>query len=199
MVTLALAQMVYFFCLQSPFTHGEDGIQAVPRGKLFGLIDLTSDMTMYIVVAVISVLGIFLVHRIVHSPFGQVLRGIRENEARAISLGYRVQRYKLLTFALSTAIAGLAGGLKAIVIQMATLTDVHWTMSGEVVLMTLVGGVGTILGPVLGAGIVITMQNYLADLGAWITVVQGGIFVACVLLFREGIAGMLKKFIKRDP
>jgi len=199
MVTLALAQMVYFFCLQSPFTHGEDGIQAVPRGKLFGLIDLTSDTAMYVLVAVISALGILLVHRIVHSPFGQVLRGIRENEARAISLGYRVQRYKLLTFVLSTAIAGLAGGLKATVIQMATLTDVHWTMSGEVVLMTLVGGVGTILGPVLGAGIVITMQNYLADLGAWVTVVQGGIFVACVLLFREGIVGMLMKFIKRTP
>lgn len=198
MVTLALSQMVYFFCLQSPFTHGEDGIQAVPRGQLFGLIDLRPDLTMYGVVVVIFLAGIFTIHRIVHSPFGQVLRSVRENEARSISLGYKVQRYKLLVFVLSTAIAGLAGGLKAIVIQMATLTDVHWTMSGEVVLMTLLGGVGTIIGPVFGAGIVLTMQNYLAELGAWVTVVQGVIFVACVLLFREGIAGMANQLLRRN-
>lgn len=197
MITLALSQMVFFFCLQAPFTGGEDGIQAVPRGRLFGLIDLSSTWAMYAFVCVIFFGGFLSIYRIVHSPFGQVLKAIRENESRAVSLGYDVDRYKLLAFVLSATLAGLAGATKAIVFQLASLTDVHWTMSGEVVLMTLLGGLGTIFGPVIGAAVIITMQNYLAQLGAWVTVVQGVIFVICVLAFRRGIVGEIGHALKR--
>jgi branched-chain amino acid transport system permease protein len=197
MVTLAFAQMVFFFSLQAPFTGGEDGIQAVPRGHLFGLINLRADFNLYFVVLAIVLGGMLAIYRIVHSPFGQVLKAIRENEARAISLGYRVNRYKLATFVLSAGFAGLAGATKAIVFQLASLTDVHWSMSGEVVLMTLIGGMGTVFGPLVGAAIIVTMQNYLATMGAWVTVIQGVIFVVCVLLFREGIIGVIQKWIKR--
>lgn len=197
MITLALAQMVFFFYLQAPFTGGEDGIQAVPRGRLFGLVDLTNVWAMYALVFVIFIGGFLLIYRIVHSPFGQVLKAIRENESRAVSLGYDVDRYKLLAFVLSATLAGLAGGTKSLVFQLASLTDVHWTMSGEVVLMTLVGGLGTIFGPVVGAAVIITMQNYLAHLGAWVTVVQGVIFVVCVLAFRRGIIGEIGHAIRK--
>lgn len=197
MITLALSQMVFFFCLQAPFTGGEDGIQAVPRGRLFGLIDLSSTWAMYAFVCAIFFGGFLSIYRIVHSPFGQVLKAIRENESRAVSLGYDVDRYKLLAFVLSATLAGLAGATKAIVFQLASLTDVHWTMSGEVVLMTLLGGLGTIFGPVIGAAVIITMQNYLAQLGAWVTVVQGVIFVICVLAFRRGIVGEIGHALKR--
>jgi branched-chain amino acid transport system permease protein len=197
MITLALAQMVYFVFLQSPrFTGGEDGIQAIPRGHLFGTFDLAADLTMYWLVAAIFLAGFLLVHRIVHSPFGQVMKAIRENEPRAISLGYRVDDYKLVAFVLSAGLAGIAGGTKALVFNIATLTDAHWTMSGEVVLMTLVGGLGTIFGPVLGAAVIVTMQNYLAQFGAWVTVIQGVIFIACVLAFRRGIAGEVANLLK---
>ena len=191
MITLALAQMVYFFCLQVPFTRGEDGIQAVPRGRLFGWIDLSQTWAMYTLVLLIFLGGFLLIHRIVHSPFGQILKAIRENESRAISLGYEVDRYKLLAFVLSATLAGLAGATKALVFQLASLTDVHWSMSGEVVLMTLLGGLGTVFGPVIGAAMIMSMENYLAQLGAWVTVVQGGIFVLCVLAFRRGVVGEL--------
>jgi branched-chain amino acid transport system permease protein len=198
MITLALAQMVYFFSLQATgFTGGENGIQAVPRGRLFGLFDLSNDMTLYVVVAAIFMGALLLMYRTIHSPFGQACKAIRENEPRAISLGYRAKRYKLLVFVLSAMLAGLAGATKAIVFQLATLADVHWSMSGEVVLMTLVGGLGTIFGPILGALVIVAMQNYLASLGAWVTIVQGAIFVACVLLFREGIVGLIAKLMKR--
>ena len=196
MITLALAQMVFFFCLQAPFTGGEDGIQAVPRGRLFGIIDLSEVLTMYYTVLVIFAVGFLLIHRVIHSPYGQVLKAIRENEPRAISLGYRTDRYKLLAFVLSAALAGLAGGTKAIVFQLASLSDVHWTMSGEVVLMTLLGGMGTIFGPVVGAFIIIAMQSYLAELGSWVTIVQGIIFVVCVLAFRRGIVGELEAWLR---
>jgi branched-chain amino acid transport system permease protein len=191
MITLALAQMVYFFCLQAPFTHGEDGIQSVPRGRLFGLVDLNNVWAMYYVVLAIFVAGFLLIYRTVHSPFGQVLKAIRENEPRAISLGYDADRYKLLAFVLSAALSGLAGATKAIVFQLASLTDVHWSMSGEVVLMTLLGGMGTIFGPVVGALVIVGLQNYLAPLGQWVTVITGVIFVVCVLAFRRGIVGEL--------
>jgi len=197
MITLALAQMVFFFSLQAPFTGGEDGIQAVPRGMLFGLVDLDNTYAMYAVVLVIFLAGFGLVYRIVHSPFGQVLKAIRENESRAISLGYDADRYKLMAFVLSATLAGLAGATKSIVFQLASLTDVHWSMSGEVVLMTLLGGMGTVFGPVVGAAVIITMQNYLAQLGAWVTVVQGVIFVICVLAFRRGIIGELGHWLKK--
>jgi branched-chain amino acid transport system permease protein len=191
MITLALAQMVYFFCVQAPFTGGEDGIQQVPRGALFGLIPLKDDMVLYTVVAVIFLAGFLLIHRIAHSPFGQVLKAIRENEPRAISLGYRTDDYKLVAFILSTTIAGAAGATKSIVFGIATLTDVHFAMSGEVVLMTLLGGLGTVFGPVIGALAITGMENYLAQFGAWVTVTQGVIFVACVIAFRRGIIGEL--------
>jgi len=196
MITLALAQMVYFFYLQAPFTGGEDGIQRVPRGALFGVIDLRPDMAIYWVVAVIFLAGFLFISRVVHSPFGQVLKAIRENEPRAISLGYRVDDYKLLAFTLSAALAALAGSAKAIVFGIATLTDVYWSMSGEVVLMTLLGGLGTVFGPVAGAAVIVLMQNQLAELGAWVTVIQGVIFVVCVLLFRAGIMGELGRLLK---
>jgi branched-chain amino acid transport system permease protein len=197
MITLALAQMVFFFSLQAKFTGGEDGIQGVPRGNLFGLIPLDNQLAMYAVVLVIFLFGFGLVYRAIHSPFGQVLKAIRENESRAISLGYDTDRYKLLAFVLSGTLAGLAGSTKALVFQLASLTDVHWSMSGEVVLMTLVGGMGTIFGPVVGAAVIITMQNYLAQLGAWVTVVQGVIFVICVMAFRRGIVGEIANLIKK--
>jgi branched-chain amino acid transport system permease protein len=189
MITLALAQMMYFFALQASFTGGEDGIQGVPRGRLFGLIDLGNEAAMYVTVVVIFLFGFLLIYRIIHSPFGEVLKAIRENEPRAISLGYKTERYKLLAFVLSATIAGLAGATKAIVFQLASLTDVHWAMSGEVVLMTLVGGLGTVFGPAVGAVVIVGMENYLAGFGEWVTVIQGVIFVVCVLLFRRGIVG----------
>ena len=197
MITLALAQMVYFFCVQAPFTHGEDGIQAVPRGKLFGLVDLSDVTAMYVTVFAIFVGGFLLVYRTVHSPFGQVLKAIRENESRAISLGYDTDRYKLLAFVLSATLSGLAGATNALVFQLAALNAVHWTMSGEVVLMTLVGGLGTVFGPVVGALAVLSMENYLAQLGAWVTIVQGMIFILCVLAFRRGIVGELGRWLKK--
>ncbi len=189
MVTLALAQMVFFFCLQAPFTGGEDGIQAIPRRPLLGFVNIADDLTFYYVVLGIFALGFLIIYRAIHSPFGQVLKAIRENEARAVSLGYRVDRYKLLAFVLSATLAGLAGATKAIVFQLASLTDVTWQMSGEVVLMTLVGGMGTVFGPIAGAAVIITMQNYLAGFGEWVLVIQGSIFVITVLLFRRGIVG----------
>ncbi|MEZ5789160.1 MAG: branched-chain amino acid ABC transporter permease [Xanthobacteraceae bacterium] len=191
MVTLALAQMVYFFCLQANFTHGEDGIQAIPRRPLFSLIDISDDITFYYVVLAIFIGGFLLIHRTIHSPFGQVLKAIRENEPRATSLGYATDRFKLLAFVLSAALAGCAGATKAIVFQLASLTDVHWQMSGEVVLMTLVGGMGTVFGPIVGAAVIVTMQNYLAHFGEWVLVIQGAVFVVTVLLFRRGIVGEL--------
>jgi branched-chain amino acid transport system permease protein len=190
MITLALAQMVYFFCLQAPFTGGEDGLQGVPRGSLFGLFSLRGDMAMYWFVLAVFVIGFLFIYRIIHSPFGQVLKAIRENESRALSLGYDVDRYKLLAFVLSAGIAGLAGATKTLVFGFATLTDVHWATSGEVVLMTLVGGVGTLLGPVIGSVVIVTLQNELADkAGSWVMVILGVIFVVNVLLFRRGIVG----------
>jgi branched-chain amino acid transport system permease protein len=196
MITLALAQMMYFFAVQAKFTGGEDGIQGVPRGKLFGLIDLTSHNTMYVLVVVIFLACFLFILRIINSPFGEVLKAIRENEPRAISLGYKTDRYKLVAFVLSATLAGLAGGTKAIVFQIASLTDVHWAMSGEVVLMTLVGGLGSVFGPVVGAFVIIAMQNYLNALDQWVTVIQGIIFVACVLLFRRGIIGEIAHLLK---
>jgi branched-chain amino acid transport system permease protein len=196
MITLALAQMMYFFALQTPFTGGEDGIQGVPRGKLLGFIDLAGHNTMYALVVVIFLACFLFIHRIINSPFGEVLKAIRENEPRAISLGYKTDRYKLVAFVLSATLAGLAGATKAIVFQIASLTDVHWAMSGEVVLMTLVGGLGTIFGPVAGAFVIIAMQNYLNALDQWVTVIQGVIFVVCVLLFRRGIIGEVANYFR---
>jgi branched-chain amino acid transport system permease protein len=189
MITLALAQMNYFFCLQAPFTGGEDGIQQVPRGALFGVFSLRDDMAMYAMVAVVFMLCFLLIHRIVHSPFGQILKAIRENEPRATSLGYRTDDYKLIAFVLSTFIAGIAGGTKALVFGIATLTDVNYAMSGEVVLMNLLGGMGTIFGPVVGAGIIVWTESALSGFGSLVTVAQGAIFVVCVLAFRRGIVG----------
>ena len=197
MVTLALAQMVYFFCVQAKFTGGEDGIQAIPRRPMFGVLDVSNDRIFYFVVLAIFAAGFLIIYRTVHSPFGQVLKAIRENEPRAISLGYAVDRFKLIAFVLSAALAGLAGSTKALVFQLASLTDVTWQMSGEVVLMTLVGGLGTVFGPIVGAGIIITMQNYLAGFGEWVLVIQGAIFVVTVLLFRRGIVGEFIAFAGR--
>jgi branched-chain amino acid transport system permease protein len=196
MITLALAQMMYFFAVQAPFTGGEDGIQAVPRGHLFGIVNLADPMNMYITVLTIFLAGFLLIYRIINSPFGEVLKAIRENEARAISLGYKTDRYKLAAFVLSATFAGVAGATKAIVFQLASLTDVDWPMSGEVVLMALVGGLGTVFGPVAGAFVIISMQNYLAQVGQWVTVIQGVVFVACVLLFRRGIIGELANLLR---
>ena len=192
MVTLALSQMVYFICVQAPFTYAEDGIQSIPRGKLLGVIDLSGDRTMYYVVFAIFMFGLLGIYRIIHSPFGQVLKSIRENESRALSLGYDVDRYKLVAFILSATLAGLAGATKSLAFGLATLTDVSWQMSGEVVLMTLLGGLGTILGPALGAAIIVTMQNYLAGLGSMVTIIMGVTFVICVLMFRRGIVGEIE-------
>jgi branched-chain amino acid transport system permease protein len=195
MITVALSQMIYFFCVEAPFTHGEDGIQSVPQGLAFGLFDLSRPTTLYIFVACVFLLGFFVIYRTINSPFGEILKAIRENEPRAISLGYRSRQYKLMAFVLSAGLAGLAGATKAIVVQNASLTDVGFQMSGEVVLMTLLGGMGTLYGPVVGAIVVVSMQNYLAQFGEWVTVIQGGVFVACVLLFRRGIVGEIGKAI----
>lgn len=198
MITLALSQLIFFICLQAPFTGGEDGLQGVPRGSLFGLLPLTSDLTLYYVVLAIFVACFLFIMRVVTSPFGQVLKMIRENEPRAVSLGYEVDRYKLMAFVLSAALSGLAGSTKTIVMGFASLTDVHWSMSGEVILMSLLGGVGTFFGPVLGSTIVIALQNLLADrVGEWVTVIIGIIFVVCVLAFRKGIVGELHAFLER--
>jgi len=192
MVTLALAQMIYFICVQAPFTYAEDGIQSIPRGKLFGVIDLSNDTVMYYVVAAIFAAAFGLIYRVIHSPFGQVLKSVRENEPRALSLGYNVDRYKLVAFVLSGTIAGLAGATKSIAFGIATLTDVGWQMSGEVVLMTLLGGMGTILGPTVGAAVIVTMQNYLSGLGSMVSIIMGATFVVCVLMFRRGIVGEIE-------
>ncbi len=198
MITLAMAQMVYFVCLQAPFTGGEDGLQGVPRGHLLGFIPLANDVAMYFVVLAVFVAVYLGVIRIVHSPYGQVLKAIRENEPRAVSLGYDVDKYKLLAFVLSTAIAGLAGALKTLVLGFATLSDVHWSLSGEVVLMTLLGGMGTFAGPVLGSFTIIGLQNFLADrVGSWVTVIIGVIFVVCVVAFRRGFVGELLAWQQR--
>jgi branched-chain amino acid transport system permease protein len=196
MITLALAQMMFFFAVQAPFTHGEDGIQAVPRGKLLGLIDLADQTNMYFTVLVIFLGCFLLIYRIINSPFGEVLKAIRENEARAISLGYKTDRYKLVAFVLSATFAAVAGATKALVFQLASLTDVDWPMSGEVILMTLVGGLGTLFGPVAGAFFMVTLENYLTTIGQWVFVVQGVIFVVCVLLFRRGIIGELANLLR---
>lgn len=198
MVTLALAQMGFFFALQAKFTGGEDGIQSVPRGVFLGIFDLRHEMTLYFVVLAIFLGGFLLIYRIINSPFGEVLRAIRENEPRALSLGYKTERYKLMAFTLSATLAGLAGATKVLVFQLASLTDVHWAMSGEVVLMTLVGGLGTIFGPVFGAFTIITMEHYLAPFGQWVTIIQGIVFVVCVLAFRRGVIGELAYRIKRS-
>jgi branched-chain amino acid transport system permease protein len=196
-ITLAFAQMIFFFSLQAKFTGGEDGIQSVPRGTLLGLFDLRHTYVMYFTVLAIFLAGFLIVYRAIHSPFGQVLKAIRENEPRAVSLGYRAEHYKLIAFVLSATLSGLAGATKALVFQLASLTDVHWTMSGEVVLMTLLGGLGTVFGPVVGAFILIGLENYLATLGAWVTIVQGAIFVVCVLVFRRGVVGELGRLLRR--
>ena len=195
MITLAFAQMVYFIALQAPFTGGENGIQGVPRGRLFGLLDLGDGLTMYYFVLAMFLVGFAIIMRTINSPFGQVLKAIRENEPRAVSLGYRADRYKLLAFVLSAALSGLAGSLKALVFQFAAISDVYWTASGEVVLMTLVGGLGTVLGPVVGAFILVTMQTYLSQTGSWVTIIEGIIFVVCVLTFRRGIVGVLAPYL----
>jgi branched-chain amino acid transport system permease protein len=198
MITLALSQMLYFVVLQVKATGGEDGLQGVPRGKLFGFIDLSDSLSMYYFVFAIFIIGFAIIYRTIHSPFGQVLKAIRENEPRAISLGYDVAKFKLLAFVISAALAGLAGATKTLVFQLASLSDVHWHMSGEVVLMTLLGGLGTILGPVVGAAVIVTLQNELAGrVGSWVTVITGGIFVLCVLTFRRGIVGEIKAFLDR--
>lgn len=197
MVTLALAQMVFFFCMQAPFTQGEDGIQAIPRRPLFGLLDTRNDIMFYYVVLAIFAGGFLIIYRTIHSPFGQVLKAIRGNEQRAISLGYATDRFKLIAFVLSAALAGCAGATKAIVVQFASLADLQWQTSGEVVLMTLVGGIGTMFGPIAGAAIIVTMQHYLADFDEWVLIVQGFVFVAAVLLFRRGIVGELLAYVSR--
>lgn len=198
MITLALSQLLYFIYLQAPFTHGEDGIQGVPQGQLFGFLKLSDQTTLYYTVLVVFLLAFLLIFRIINSPFGEVLKAIRENEPRAISLGYKTDQYKLMAYILSGGLAGLAGAMKIFVAQNASLTDVHWSMSGEVVLMTLVGGLGTVFGPVVGAFIIIAMQQYLAQFGQWVTVIQGSIFVICVLTFRRGVIGELAHFFKRS-
>ncbi len=198
MITLALSQLLYFIYLQTPFTHGEDGIQGIPQGMMLGFIDLSKPTVLYYVVLAGFLAGFLLIFRTINSPFGEVLKSIRENEQRAISLGYKTDQYKLLAFILSGTIAGFAGALKVFVAQNASLTDVHWSMSGEIVLMTLVGGLGTVFGPVVGAFVIIAMQQYLAGFGQWVTVIQGVIFVSCVLLFRRGLIGEIAHFLKRS-
>ena len=199
MITLGLAQVVYFLAVQMPFTGGDDGLQGVPRGKLLGLVPLEGRYAMYYFVYAIFLLGFFVVYRTIHSPFGHVLRSIRENEPRALSLGYDVDRYKLVAFVLSAALSGLAGATKALVFQSETLTDVHWHMSGEVVLMTLLGGMGTVMGPSVGALIVLVLQNYLSGFGSWVTVITGVVFVVGVLAFRRGFVGEAVALAKKFP
>lgn len=197
MITLALAQLMFFVAVQAPMTHGEDGIQGVPRGFMFGIVDLSNTMNMYYFVLAVFVAALLALYRVVHSPFGQVLKAIRDNEPRAVSLGYQVERYKLIAFTISAAVSGLAGSLKSLVFQLASLADVHWHASGEVVLMTLLGGVGTIFGPTVGAFVVVTIQNYFSEVGSWVTIIQGIIFVICVLAFRSGIVGVLAPWLKK--
>jgi branched-chain amino acid transport system permease protein len=197
MITLALSQLVFFLALQLPFTRGEDGIQGVPRGHFVGLIDLSGDISLYYFVLAIFVIGFAVILRTIHSPFGQVLKSIRENEPRAVSLGYDVKKFKLVAFVISATLAGMAGATKSLVFQLATLTDVHWHMSGEVVLMTILGGIGTIFGPIVGAAVVVTLQNYLAGIGSFSTIVLGAIFVICVLAFRRGVVGELLAALKK--
>jgi branched-chain amino acid transport system permease protein len=197
MITLAMAQLIYFVCLEAPFTGGENGLQAVPRGSLFGVLSLKSDVVMYYLVLAAFLLQFLFIRRVVHSPFGQVLKAIRENEARAVSLGYEVNRYRLLAFVLSATLAGLAGSLKALVLGFVTLSDVQQATSGEVILMTLLGGTGTFFGPVIGAAVVVTLQQYLSDIvGGWVTVIIGAVFIACVLTFRRGIIGELAVLLR---
>jgi len=198
MITLALSQLLYFIYLQTPFTHGEDGIQGIPQGYLFGIFNLSDTTTLYFVILAGFLAGFLLIYRIINSPFGEVLKSIRENEQRAISLGYKTDQYKLLAYILSGTLAGLAGSLKVFVAQNASLTDVHWNMSGEIVLMTLVGGLGTVFGPVVGAFVIIAMQQYLASFGQWVTVIQGLIFVTCVLTFRRGVIGEIAHYFRRS-
>ena len=198
MITLALSQLLYFIYLQTPFTHGEDGIQGIPQGHLFGIFDLSKPTTLYYVVLAGFLGGFLLIYRTINSPFGEVLKAIRENEPRAVSLGYKTDHYKLLAFILSGTLAGFAGALKVFVAQNASLTDVHWSMSGEIVLMTLVGGLGTVFGPVVGAFVIIAMQQYLAGFGQWVTVIQGVIFVLCVLTFRRGVVGEIAHYFRRS-
>jgi branched-chain amino acid transport system permease protein len=198
MITLALAQMVYFVVLQIKATGGEDGLQGVPRGHLFGLIDMSDNIAMYYLVYAVFSIGFFIIYRTIHSPFGQILKAIRENEPRAISLGYDVNKFKLMAFVISASLAGLAGATKTLIFQLASLSDVHWHTSGEVVLMTLLGGLGTILGPAVGSATIVTLQNELADkVGSWVTVIMGAIFVVCVLAFRRGIVGEIQALIQR--
>ena len=199
MITLGFAQMLYFLAVQLPFTGGEDGLQGIPRGTLLGLVPLDQPLALYYVVYAVFLMGFFVVYRTIHSPFGHVLRAIRENEPRAISLGYDVERHKVLAFVLSAGLAGLAGSTKALVLQFAALTDVHWHRSGEVVLMTLLGGMGTVLGPSVGALAVVAMENYLAGLGDWVTVIVGAVFVVGVLAFRRGFVGEAFRLLRRIP
>ncbi len=198
MITLALSQLLYFVYLQTPFTHGEDGIQGIPQGHMFGFLDLSKPTVLYYVVLAGFLGGFLLIYRSINSPFGEVLKSIRENEQRAVSLGYKTDQYKLLAYILSGTLAGFAGSLKVFVAQNASLTDVHWSMSGEIVLMTLVGGLGTVFGPVVGAFVIIAMQQYLAGFGQWVTVIQGAIFVTCVLTFRRGIVGEIAHYFRRS-
>ena len=197
MITLGFAQMIYFLIVQMPWTGGEDGLQGVPRGRALGLLSLSDRYVMYYFVLAAFLFGFWLIHRTIHSPFGQVLRAIRENEPRALSLGYDVKRYKLVAFVISAGVSGLAGSLKVLVLQFASLSDVHWHRSGEVVLMTLLGGMGTVLGPTVGALLVIALENYLAEVGSWVTVITGAVFVACVLSFRRGIVGEIRALLRR--
>ncbi|WP_394792447.1 branched-chain amino acid ABC transporter permease [Rhodoferax sp.] len=200
MITLGLAQLVYFMALQFKFTGGEDGLQGIPRGKLFGLVDMSDNIAMYFFVFAVFLAGFWLIHRTIHSPFGQILKAIRDNEPRATSLGYDVDRFKLLAFIISATLAGLAGSMKALVFQLASLADVHWHTSGQVVLMTLLGGLGTILGPVAGAITIVSLEDLLADkVGSWVTVIMGGIFVVCVLLFRRGVVGEIDALFGKKP
>ena len=198
MITLALAQLVYFVCVRAPeFTGGEDGVRDIPRGALFGLIDLRDDLRMYVFVCVLFLAAMVFIYRIIDSPFGQVLRAIRDNETRAISLGYRVERYKLIAFTLSAGLAGLAGAVKAIVVQVASLTDVYWTTSGDPIVMTLVGGLGTVMGPAIGAMVFMGLQTYLSDFRSWVIFVQGLVFFVCVLFFRGGVMGALPQRFRK--
>jgi len=196
MITLALSQIIYFLALQMPQTGGEDGLQAIPRGHLLGVIDLSNSLTLYYVILALFVVSFFFVRRTINSPFGEILRAIRDNEDRAISLGYRADQYKLLAFTLSAGLSGLAGALKALVFQIASLSDVHWHASGEVVLVTLLGGIGTSFGPIVGAMSYAALQNYLAAFGSWVLIIQGVVFVLCVLLFRDGLVGLAQRFVK---
>jgi branched-chain amino acid transport system permease protein len=198
MITLALSQLLYFIYLQTPFTHGEDGIQGIPQGYLFGLFNLAVPTTLYYVIVAAFLAAFLFIYRAINSPFGEVLKATRENEPRAISLGYKTDQYKLLAYILSGTLAGLAGSLKVFVVQNASLTDVQWQMSGEIVLMTLVGGLGTVFGPVVGAFVIIGMQNYLAGFGQWVQVIQGVIFVVCVLVFRRGVVGEIAHYFRRS-